>query len=251
MKAFFLILAAFLSTTVTLTNAAALPPRDPVSHIPLSRREPHGPTIGDDSLQGIAIQARAGEEKNIPKPEPSNSNGPPTSGSDPIPDLIEKLYDGFHRIIEEEERQGKLSPGQADQDSATMKNDIMNAMGVEGSKATGVSKGSEGGRSGNESPTGSHSRSGSSCSGSGSEASEGGSNHGEEDDPTLAFISSQVDDITSEIIDGLVKKGVPQSHDLLIHIHVAACVMREHLIAMYKRHKEEMKPAEKHQKTDR
>ncbi|KAG6847066.1 hypothetical protein H0H93_010360 [Arthromyces matolae] len=70
---FFFLFAVFLSTTVTLTNAAAVP-RDAVSHRttstgPLSIHDLLGLEIGDRSVPSMAIEARAGEEG-----EPSNSS---------------------------------------------------------------------------------------------------------------------------------------------------------------------------------
>ncbi|KAG6818557.1 hypothetical protein H0H93_004057 [Arthromyces matolae] len=264
MKAFLLLLAAFLSTTVTLTNAAAFP-RDAVSRLPLSIHGLRGPNMGDGGLQGVALEGRAGEEGNELKPGPSNAGtkrrlshshipSPPTSAPDSLSAHIEDFHRKILLIVEEERKEGKLSQALADRYTTTVTKDTTNVMAAEGTKKTGDSKGSEGGGSGKASPTSSNSSFGSSssCDCSGSETSEGGSSRGEDvtrSSPLLDLTLSHIDDINKKVYDGLVEKGgVPD--DLLKGLEVASCIIKEQVILWMKQKEEKMEPAEKRRKID-
>ncbi|KAG6817902.1 hypothetical protein H0H93_006910 [Arthromyces matolae] len=263
MKAFFLLFAAFLSATVTLTNAAALP-QDAVSHrtstgpLSVTIHDLHGPEIGNSlSVSGTAIEARAGEEGDEQNAGPSNSTtkrkhpGSPPDAPAVVADFIEQIHN-LARKVKEDKTQGKM-PQRLDDEYATRH--IMNLMGVdsvEDSKKTGDSKGSEGGSGGKGSPTRRHSSFSSTCRGSVS--GEGGTSDVGEDDATdLSSRLSDLKHLESSVITRLVQKeGVPPH---LMHIIcLGFSESRSRLIEKHKQRdsesnsEQEMEPAGKRQK---
>ncbi|KAG6847039.1 hypothetical protein H0H93_010499 [Arthromyces matolae] len=109
MITFFFFLAVFLSTTVTLTNAVAVPP-DVVSHRttstgPLSIHDLLGVEIGDRSVPSMAIEARAGEEGKSSNSFNSSRKRRHSSGSSASNAITSTRTD--HRASAGEESDGK------------------------------------------------------------------------------------------------------------------------------------------------
>ncbi|KAG6843831.1 hypothetical protein H0H93_016918 [Arthromyces matolae] len=126
MKAFFLVTALLLSTTATLTNAAAIPqgsvyPRRS-SNGPLSIRDIHGSNIDKTGVLGNSIEARAGGEGEGSKPETSNqarkrrnSDPPSPEQTSSLADLAQEVYNLGHERLLEERSKGKASQSQVDE----------------------------------------------------------------------------------------------------------------------------------------
>ncbi|KAG6818677.1 hypothetical protein H0H93_002875 [Arthromyces matolae] len=228
-----------------------------------------GKNAGDKSLQGVALEARAGEKVDVPQAGPSNTGGKrrDSSSRDTIPpphpstsqEHMKEVEDLAERVLRKvlqfhkEEKQEVLSQYVYFLHVTSLRFTIGELMGVKKFSWTvpgGDSKGSEGGRSGDESPKSRNSSFSHSCSSC--EDSEGGSSIGKDDEtlpPDLFYKLADLKVIHTWVIDGLEKDGLPPQWTQMVQL--ATCVARKDLIADYKQREEGMGPAEKRQKTDK